>query len=273
MTPLAKGVLLAVVAVLATGAAAPRTLRVCADPNNMPFSDARRRGFENRLAALVARDLGARLEFTWWAQRRGFVRNTLGAARCDLIPGVPTDFEPVATTAPYYRSSYVFVTRADAPPIASLAEPRLRQLRIGVHAVGDDYASVPPAVALARLGIVDNVRGYLLQGDYREPDPPARLLEAVLKGEIDVAIAWGPLAGYAALRQRDQLRVTPVREDGATAGVPLSFAIAMGVRKDDTALRREVDRVLVRRRAEIQRVLVSYGVPLLAMEEGSHAIR
>ena len=273
MTRVTRTMLLALVACLTGAAAAPRTLRVCADPNNMPFSDARRRGFENRLAALVARDLGARLEFTWWAQRRGFVRNTLGAARCDLIPGVPADFEAVATTAPYYRSSYVFLTRADAPPIASLADPRLRQLRIGVHAVGDDYASVPPVVALARLGIVDNVRGYLLQGDYREPDPPARLVEAVLQGEIDVAIAWGPLAGYAVRRRPDRLRITPVREDQATAGVALSFAIAMGVRKDDEGLRRAVDRVLTRRRAEIHRLLASYGVPIPALEESSHATR
>ncbi|HEX5818211.1 MAG TPA: substrate-binding domain-containing protein [Gemmatimonadales bacterium] len=269
----ARGPLLALVACLATGAAAPRTLRVCADPNNMPFSDARGRGFENRLAALVARDLGARLEFTWWAQRRGFVRQTLGAARCDLIPGVPADLEAVATTAPYYRSAYVFVTRAEAPPLSSLGDPRLRELRIGVHAVGDDYASVPPAVALARLGIVDNVRGYLLQGDYREPDPPARLVEAVVRGEVDVAIAWGPLAGYAAKRQPHGLRVTPVPEEEATAGVPLSFAIAMGVRKDDAALRRDVDRVLARRRAEIREVLESYGVPLLPMPERPHAAR
>ena len=242
-------------------AAARPVLRVCADPNNLPFSNQREEGFENRIARLIARDLGAELQYTWWAQRRGFVRNTLGAERCDLIPGVPARFEPVATTAPYYRSTYVFVTRAgDGAPIESFDDPRLRRLTIGVHLIGDDYANPPPVEALARRGIVRNVRGYTIYGDYRQPNPPARLIEAVASGAVDVAIVWGPLGGYFAGRTAG-LRVTPVRDASAAVGVPFVFAIAMGVRAGDTSLVRRLDAVLSRRRVEIARVLDRFGVP------------
>ena len=157
-----------------------RILRVCSDPNNLPFSNRAGEGFENRLAELIADELHAQVRYTWWAQRRGFVRNTLGAGACDLIAGVPSGYEPVRTTEPYYRSTYVFVTRRDlAPPIESIDDPRLRRLRIGIHVIGDDYAEPPSATALARRGIVNNIHGYTLYGDYREPNPPARILDAL----------------------------------------------------------------------------------------------
>jgi mxaJ protein len=245
----------------------PRVLRVCADPNNLPFSDSAGRGFENRLAELVAADIGAEVRYTWWAQRRGFVRNTLRAGVCDLIPGVPATFDPVATTAPYYRSTYVFVTRRDlVPAIESFDDPRLRRLEIGVHLIGDDYANPPPVSALARRGIVRNVKGYSIYGDYREPNPPARLVEAVGRGDVDVAIVWGPLGGYFVRSSEVPLRATPVREPDDGPEVPFTFAIAMGARREDTALVRTVDGVLERRRAEVRRILDRYGVPLLAEE-------
>jgi mxaJ protein len=238
----------------------PPLLRVCADPNNLPFSNEREEGFENRIARLIARDLGAEVRYTWWAQRRGFVRNTLGAGACDLIPGVPAGFEPVATTAPYYRSTYVFVTRRnDGPPVASFDDPRLRRLKVGVHLIGDDYSNPPPVAALARRGIVRNVVGYSIYGDYRQPDPPARLVEAVERGTVDVAIVWGPLGGYFARRHRS-LRATPVAAE-LDAGVPFAFSIAMGMRKTDTTLLRRVNEALVHRRGEIAKVLQEYGVP------------
>ena len=241
----------------------PVALRVCADPNNLPFSNERGEGFENRLATLIAGELGRRVEYTWWAQRRGFVRNTLRAGTCDLIPGIPADFEPLATTAPYYRSTYVFVTRTElGRPIESLDDPRLRRLTIGVHLIGDDYSNPPPVVALARRGIVRNVRGYTIYGDYREPNPPARLIDAVARGEVDVAIVWGPLGGYFGGRSAG-LRVTPVPEADAEAGVPFVFAIAMGLRPDDSVLAREVGAVLARRAPEVRRILEQYGVPLV----------
>jgi mxaJ protein len=265
---------LALSAVLAAGLASdaaperadgrPRVIRVCADPNNLPFSDSAGRGFENRLAELIARDVGAEVRYTWWAQRRGFVRNTLRAGLCDLIPGVPARYEPVATTTPYYRSTYVFVTREDlGPPIESFDDPRLRRLKVGVHLVGDDYANPPPVSALAKRGIVRNVQGYTLYGDYREPNPPARLVEAVARGEVDVAVVWGPLGGYFAGRSEVPLRVTPVGRPDDGPGVPFVFAIAMGVRREDTALVRRLDDVLARHRDEVRRMLERYGVPLV----------
>lgn len=241
-----------------------RVLRVCSDPNNLPFSNRAGQGFENRLVALIAAELDAEVRYTWWAQRRGFVRNTLGAGACDLIPGVPAGFELAATTEPYYRSTYVFVTRQDlTPALESIDDPRLQRLRIGVHLIGDDYAAPPPATALARRGIVDNVRGYSLYGDYREPNPPARLVEAVAKGEVDAALVWGPLGGYFASRGSVPLRVTPLRERGDGPGAPFVFDIAMGVRRGDSALARQIGAVLGNRRAEVRNILERYGVPLV----------
>lgn len=239
-------------------------LRVCADPNNLPFSNDAEQGFENRIARLVAGDLGAEVRYTWWAQRRGFVRNTLQAGECDLIPGVPARFAAIATTAPYYRSTYVTVTRRDLEPaIGSIDDPRLRHLRIGVHLIGDDYANPPPVAALARRGIVRNVAGYSIYGDYREPNPPARLVEAVARGAVDVAIVWGPMAGYFATRESVPLRVTPLRERGDGPDAPFVFAVSMGLRPADSILARRVGSVLARRRAEIRRILEEYGVPLV----------
>jgi mxaJ protein len=205
--------------------------------------------------------------YTWWAQRRGFIRNTLGAGACDLVPGVPARFDAVATTAPYYRSTYVFVTRRNlVPAIEWFDDPRLRQLKVGVHLIGDDYANPPPVSALARRGIVRNVAGYTIYGDYREPNPPARLIEAVARGDVDVAIVWGPLGGYFVRSSDVPLRATPVRRPDDGPGVPFTFAIAMGARHEDTALVRTVGAVLQRRRADVRRILEQYGVPLLAQE-------
>ncbi len=254
-----------VLAPVAGWAAPRRVLRVCADPNNLPFSNARGEGFENRLAELLAAELGAELQYTWWAQRRGFVRNTLRAGRCDLVVGVPTSYELVLATRPYYRSTYVFVTRAaGGPTVRSLDDAILREVRIGVHVIGDDYANPPPAHALARRGIVRTVVGYNIYGDYREPAPPARLIEAVARGDVDVAIAWGPLAGYFAPRQPVALALVPVMPQIELPFLPMVFDIAMGVRRGEEAWRDELDALLLRRRADIDALLREYGVPLLS---------
>src|SRR6185437_16735276 len=143
------------------------TLRVCADPNNLPFSNRAQQGFENRIADLIGHELGEPVTYDWWAQRRGFARNTLNADECDLVVGTVAGMEMLATTRPYYRSTYVFVTRRDRHlDIRSLDDPRLRHLRIGVQLIGDDFSNTPPAHALARRGIVQNVRGYPVQGNY-----------------------------------------------------------------------------------------------------------
>jgi mxaJ protein len=238
---------------------APPPLRVCADPNNLPFSNARGEGFENALAALLGRELHRPVHYTWWAQRRGFLRNTLLARSCDLVMAVPAGLEMVRTTRPYYRSSYVFVTRPGRPALRSFDDPRLGALKVGVPLVGDDGVNPPPAHALARRGIVDNVVGFSVYGDYREDSPPLRILEALAAGQIDVAVVWGPLAGGYARSRRVPLRLTPTpaRDDG----LPLAFDIALGVRKDDRPLQEELDAILERRRAAIDKLLGDAGVP------------
>jgi mxaJ protein len=253
------------VALAITGtSAAARELRVCADPNNLPFSDERREGFENRIVEIVAQELGASVSYTWWAQRRGFLRNTLNARRCDLVAGIPAGMETLRTTAPYYRSGYVFVSRlADRLDIDSFDDPRLAGLRVGVQLVGDDGANTPPAHALARRGIVGALRGYSVYGDYARPNPAARIVHAVAAGEVDVAIVWGPFAGYFAGLEPEPLHIERPATDEDGAALPLAFDIAMGVRKDDAVLAGEVDAALARRRADIDAVLAAYGVPRL----------
>jgi mxaJ protein len=240
-------------------------LRVCADPNNLPFSNERGEGFENKIAELLAADLHEKLEYTWWAQRRGFFRNTLRAGACDVVLGVPSSFELAATTAPYYRSTYVFVYRkGKGLHVHSFDDAVLRDVKVGVQLVGDDGANTPPAHALAARGVVNNVRGYTLYGDYKQPNPPARIVEAVAKGEVDVAVAWGPLAGYFARRQRVPLEVVPVSPQFDLPFLPFVYDISMGVRRGDEELRLKLDDFVERHRAEIERILDDYGVPRAA---------
>lgn len=238
-----------------------RVLRVCADPNNLPFSNEKGEGFEDAIAKLVADDLGASLEHTWSPQRRGFVRTTLRAGRCDVVMGVPAGSDMLATTAPYYTSGYVTVTRPEGPRVGSLASASLATMKIGMPLVGDDGANPPPAVALGLRGLARNLRGYSVYGDYRDDSPPADAIRALRRGEVDVTIAWGPVAGYWSRRGGAPLRVALLPEEEAPPGQPFRFAIAMGVRKKDDALRAELDAVLARRKAEIAKVLDAYGVP------------
>ena len=238
-----------------------RELRVCADPNNLPFSNERGEGFENKIAELIADELGVTLSYTWWAQRRGFIRNTLNTGSCDLVTGTTNGIEMLRTTLPYYRSGYTFVTRQDGPKVSSLDDPILHNLRIGIQLVGEDGANPPPSEALARRGIVDNVRGYLVYGDYREQNPAAAIMDAVAKGEIDVAIVWGPVAGYFAGRESVPLKVALVTPQNDGPRVPMVFDINMGVRRDDPTLRDEINAALSKLRPKIDAVLANYGVP------------
>ena len=246
-------------------------LRVCSDPNNLPFSNQKLEGFENKIAELVARDLGAaKVTYYWFAQRRGFVRNTLNAKKCDVIMGVPSSFELALTTRPYYRSAYVFVTRRDRKlDIDSLDDPRLRTLKIGVQMIGDDYASSPPAHALANRGMTRNVVGYSVYGDYREDSPPRRIVEAVAKREVDLSAVWGPTAGYFAKKSPVPLAVTPFTPEIDLPFLPFVFDISMAVRREDTALKEKLDRILANRRNEIAKILREYGVPRLDQDDDS----
>ena len=246
----------------------PRELRVCADPNNLPYSNRKLEGFENRLAEMVARDLHASLRYTWWAQHRGFLRNTLKAGVCDVVMGLPSSVELAATTRPYYRSTYVFVYRKDRGiAVKSFDDPVLRKLRIGVQMVGDDGYNSPPAHALANRGIVDNIAGYSVYGDYSQPNPPARIVEAVARGDVDLAVVWGPLAGYFAPRQpfpnNAPLELVPVSPQIDRPFLPFVFDMSMGVRRGDDKLHAELDSFIERRQPEIDALLDRYGIPRL----------
>ena len=269
--------LLSVLAVSSAGAArepaalpAPTTreLTVCADPNNLPFSNKMEEGFENKLASLIARDMGAKLTYVWWAQRRGYARSTLNEAKCDMWPGIANGVDRIATSRPYYHSTYVFVTRENALLQGlTLDDERLRSLKIGVQMIGNDAMNTPPAHALSRRGIVNNVRGYMLYGNYETPNPPAAIVDAVAKGDVDVALVWGPLAGYFAAHSAVPLRlerVTPVFDEAIW---PMTYGISVGVNRRNPELLAEVQRILDQEQPIIDSILSTYAVPSMAMNE------
>lgn len=257
---------LAPLLLLALAAAAEaRELRVCADPNNLPFSNRSEEGFENKIVRLVAEELKADVTYVWYAQRRGNVRETLNEGLCDLIPGVASSLEMLGTTRPYYRSAYVVVTRAGAEDrLMSFDDPRLERLKVGVQLIGDDGSNSPPAHSLMRRGIIDNVRGYPIYGDYDSPAPQAPIIGAVASGEVDVAFVWGPTAGYFAKQQKVPLSLSPVEPQSDGPALPMVFDVSMGVRRADLALKREIEAALAKRATEIRAILADYGVPLVA---------
>ena len=240
-----------------------RELRVCADPDNMPFSRRDQTGFENRIAAIVAQDLNARLTFVWQRMGRGFVREYLDKAQCDLLIGIPANYRPVLTTSPYYRSTYVFVSR-QREPVPSLDSPALHGLKIGVQVLEEEYT--PPGEALARRGLQGTIVGFDTIGDGADS-----IVRAVADQKVDIAIVWGPLAGYFAKEFSHNLRVTPVEPEVDPPGLPFTFAISMGVRKGNVALRDELQQVLLNRKADIRAILDDYGVPQLPLASLANA--
>jgi len=243
--------------------------RVCADPDNLPFSNQKLEGFENKIAELFAKEFRASLSYVWWGARRGFIRNTMNAtlkeARCDVVIGVPVGYDLVETTKPYYRSTYVFVyPKGKGVPIHSLDDPILKKIKIGVHLIGDDYTNPPPVHELAKRGIIDNVVGF--DTFYSAENPPSRIIDAVAAGKVGAAIVWGPAAGYFVARQTVPLEMSAVPSEGSD--LPLAFDISMGVRPGDNALKGQLEQVLQRKQVEIQAILKDYGVPLLARAGG-----
>jgi quinoprotein dehydrogenase-associated probable ABC transporter substrate-binding protein len=242
----------------ASASSAP-VLRVCADPDNLPYSHADGSGFENRIAQVLAEAMGATLESYWFPLRRGFVSKAVGAGHCDVVIGVPAGFKRLATTRPYYRSHYVFVTRADErQPLRDFTDPRLASLRVGVQLVGDDLAATPPGHALARHGAVERVVGFNVYGDRPAAE---RMVRALAKDELDAAVVWGPQAGYFVSRAPVALSVRPARAPDDLAELPFEFDIAVGVRRGDAALRDRVQAALDARHDQIDAILADYRVP------------
>jgi quinoprotein dehydrogenase-associated probable ABC transporter substrate-binding protein len=251
-----------------TASAQGREIRVCADPNNLPFSNQRHEGFDNKVAKLLADEMKATVRYTWVSHRRGFLRRTLKEGKCDLVMGVPSGFDPVLTTRPYYRSTYVFVyAKSRNLGLRSFDDPALRELKIGLHALGQDGANPPPAVALARRAIVSNVVGYRMWDS--SESPPGQIVDAVASGDIDVAIIWGPFAGYFAKRQPIAMEVVPVTEASHLPAVPFEYDISIGVRPEDRAWKEHLEGILERRKGDIRKILIGYGVPLVDAGPGA----
>ena len=242
----------------------PHTFRVCADPDNMPATDDKLEGFDNKIAALMAKDLGDSVTYSWWPTRRGFVRNTLSASDCDVVFGVPKGYDLVLPTKPYYRAAYVAVTRSDRHlKITSLDDPAVKSLKIGVTLFGDDYTNTPPAQALGARGINRTVVGFT--SFYSAENRPGDIINAVAKGQIDMALAWGPLAGYFAKHATVPLDLTVLPDTDRATGFPFVYELTLGVRRADRGLRDTLNMLIDRHHADIDAILHDYGVPILPL--------
>lgn len=235
----------------------PKTLRVCSDPHNLPFSNEQGEGFENKLAELVAAKLGKELAYAWYPNSVGFVRNTLAAHRCDVIMGVPQGDDLVQNTNPYYRTAYALVFRPGhgLEGIETLADPRLKEKRLGV------VAGTPPATNMAVNGLIGRAKAYPLVVDTRVDSSAEAMMADIAAETIDGGILWGPMAGYFAKRASPPLRVVPLMKE--TSGPPLAFHITMGVRPADQEWKRLLNRIIQENQAEIDKLLAGFGVPIL----------
>lgn len=228
-------------------------MRVCADPNSLPFSHENKTGFENRIAAILAEELGARLTYVWWYQGPNMISDQLREGGCDMIMGVPDGHRELLTTVAYYRSPYVFVYRADSPfDVGSLDDPVLRDLDIGVQ-----RTTSSPHQALLKRNLNANVT--LQEGGYGQL---GFVVEAVAGEKVDVGIVWGPVAGYYARHQAAELKIVPVTPEIEPPFLSMVLSMTIGMRQGDEALRDRLDIALVSRWEDIQAVLREYGVPL-----------
>jgi quinoprotein dehydrogenase-associated probable ABC transporter substrate-binding protein len=235
----------------------PHVFRACADPRNLPFSNEAGEGFENKIAELFARKLGKSVGYTFYPDATGFVRNTLNAHRCDVVLGIVQGDDIVQPTSPYYRTGYVAAYRSDGPlkGLDSLSDPRLKTARIGV------VAGTPPVTFLASNGLLGQIKSYALVVDTRFDSPTHEMMDDLDRGEIDVALLWGPIAGYYAMKAKTPTAVVPlVKEQG---GPPMVYRIVMGVRHSDQNWKRTLNKLISENQGEIQTILRSYGVPLL----------
>jgi quinoprotein dehydrogenase-associated probable ABC transporter substrate-binding protein len=235
----------------------PKVLRVCADPRNLPFSNEKGEGFENKLAELFAEKLQKKLDYMFFPQATGFVRMTLGAHRCDVIMGFPQGDELVQGTNPYYRTAYALVARPGSglEDVASLGDERLKGKRLGI------VAGTPPATNMAANGLMTNARPYPLMIDTRIDSSAVAMIKDLMAGEIDAGVLWGPMAGYYATHVNPPLHVTPLVKE--TSGPRLAYRIGMGVRPADQNWKRQLNRLIQENQPAINKILLDFGVPLL----------
>jgi quinoprotein dehydrogenase-associated probable ABC transporter substrate-binding protein len=231
-------------------------LKVCADPNDLPFSNEKQKGFENKVAELIAAALGVKVEYTWFPQIVGFVHNTLQAYRCDLVMGTVAGDEIMTTTNPYYFTTYVMVYRADKGlAIEDLRDPRTASLRFGV------VSATPPSDLLVRHDLMAHAKPYPLMIDTRAESPTHQMILDLMSGVIDIGFLWGPIAGYYKKHDRLPLRLVPLNDE---PGAPrMKYHIAMGVRANEPEWRRRINAVILQQQAQITAVLRDFGVPLL----------
>ncbi len=235
----------------------PKVLRVCADPRNLPFSNEKGEGFENKLGELFAEKLQKKLDYMYFPQATGFVRMTLAAHRCDVIMGFPQGDDLVQGTNPYYRTAYALVAKQGSglDDVATLEDARLKDKRIGI------VAGTPPATNMAVAGLMANARPYPLMIDTRFDSSSAAMIKDLMSGEIDAGVLWGPMAGYYAKQASPPLHVTPLVKE--TSGPRLAFRIGMGVRPADQNWKRQLNRLIQENQPAINKILLDFGVPLL----------
>jgi quinoprotein dehydrogenase-associated probable ABC transporter substrate-binding protein len=237
-----------------------KVLRVCADPANMPFSNQKDEGFENKIANIIGQELGVPVEYTWFPQAMGFARSTLLAKRCDLIVGTGQGNELVLNTNALYRSAYalIYPKGKGLDGVDSLFDPRLKDKRMGV------MISTPPADLINKAGLMGKAKAYRLMVDRRYDSPAEDMIKDVRSGEIDAGVLWGPIAGYYANKGAgEKLEIVPLVKDSKNHGGHLAFRITMGVRQGDDLWKRKLNDVIRKRQADIDRTLLDYGVPLL----------
>jgi quinoprotein dehydrogenase-associated probable ABC transporter substrate-binding protein len=236
----------------------PHVFRACADPRDLPFSNEAGEGFENKIAELFAHKLGKSLAYTFYPDATGFIRNTLNAHRCDVVLGIAQGADIVQPTNPYYRTSYVAAYHQDGPlkGLDSLSDPRLKTAKIGI------VAGTPPATILAENGLLGRIKSYALVVDTRFDSPTHEMMDDLERGEIDVALLWGPIAGFYAMKAKTPTAIVPlVKEQGGDTR--MAFRIVMGVRHSDQNWKRGLNKLITENESEIQAILRSYGVPLL----------
>jgi quinoprotein dehydrogenase-associated probable ABC transporter substrate-binding protein len=235
----------------------PKVLRVCADPRNLPFSNEKGEGFENKLAEFFAAKLQKKLDYVYFPQATGFVRVTLGAHRCDVIMGFPQGDDLVQGTNPYYRAAYALISKQGSglEDIDTLEDARLKGKHIGV------VAGTPPGTNMAANGLMANAKPYPLMIDTRVDSSAEAMINDLNKGDIDAGILWGPMAGFYAKKANPPLHVTPLVKE--KTGPQLVFRIGMGVRRADQNWKRQLNRLIQENQPAINKILLDYGVPLL----------